>query len=247
MPHCSQMRCDKTFLTLGQAKSYGMPLGNFFIALAGRTHLSSARLTKRDGYFACASSSGQHKPSLVCKRGIGDGKNLSLMREKYELLGSEQQDVSEHFTIYKKCRLSCMCLAHHSELSGDFCKIIFLGINIFCDCRKPSVTVLVQISARTFPAWAKFRSSSFSSTVCPCAFKWLPKWSWGKTTPERSRLRGAMRRSTWLNALLPGAFVAMKRASGFKCRCYHLAAFYNIISIKISCRTFGYGNTPFGW
>ena len=152
MPHCSQMRCDKTFLTLGQAKSYGMPLGNFFIALAGRTHLSSARLTKRDGYFACASSSEQHKPSLVCKRGIGDGKNLSLMREKYELLGSEQQDVSEHFTIYKKCRLSCMCLAHHSELSGDFCRIIFLGINIFCDCRKPSVTVLVQISAMTFPA-----------------------------------------------------------------------------------------------
>ena len=97
LPHCSQMRCGKTFLTLGQAKSYSTPLRNFFTALAGRTHLSSARLTKRDGYFACVSFSDQHKPSLVCKRGKGDGKNLSLIREKYELLGSVQQAVSEPF------------------------------------------------------------------------------------------------------------------------------------------------------
>ena len=52
LPHFQQTRFDKTFLRLGHAKSYGNPLGNFLTALAGRTHLSNARLTKRDGYFA---------------------------------------------------------------------------------------------------------------------------------------------------------------------------------------------------
>ena len=101
MPHCSQIRSGKTYLTMGQAKSYGTPLEIFFTALAGRTHLSSARLTKRNRYFACVSSNEQHKPSLFCKRGIGDGKNLSLIRENYELFGSVKQAVSEHFTNCK--------------------------------------------------------------------------------------------------------------------------------------------------
>ena len=81
------MRLGNTVCRLGQAKSYGRPFENFFSARAGNTDLSTARLTKSEGNRALASSKEQHNPSFVCARGRGDGKNLSFVRERYELLG----------------------------------------------------------------------------------------------------------------------------------------------------------------
>ena len=121
-----------------------------------------------------------------------------------------------HFTICVRYWLVRKWTSHHfwtmdkrfSSRSSDS-----VGLMYSATVGNLSTIICDQISARMTLANLKFFFSKSASIVIPFSFKWLPQWSCGNINPVSSLLCGAIFISTLLKALLPGALVAINKAS----------------------------------